>query len=415
MTKSWIQAPNDGSGKRIETEHFQTSGATTVHRETMILGSPERRDFLAAISTAEPSASATALYVRQTPTGVRQSVLSPTAASFNVTMPGAKTVLSPTAASFNITVPGAKNVLSSTAASFRAIVYPSDPNSCEIHTGDQLYLSKWSSIASSLRLRTRIRLNGLSVSGPNLTATTGTTRAQSTTVVSLSSFVGGIIETAAVVYRTTSTMAARGRTYLEFGVINGTAYTTENVIARLGWGYQYEGHNVHIKEETDPGPTGGRGWFREIALTDPASGASSATTSVPVGAMWHPRRHFCMYDTDSTAANRVFTAGHGTYGSDFGQTSCTIDPDVHPGGKHVLVAATQDNYEITWVLGGAYGGKAGASTSTFQTDSISAPLYDEFLPQRTLLFTFVKNPSTGDKMHDAYIASEEWTVPGGGQ
>jgi len=153
--EGWIQAPADGTGKKLGTDHVTTSGGTVIHREFVRLVASTRGTF-SEVLKGDPSTTEAGLIVRQTPTGIRykvvsgttasflanvtvlgtkrvqsdtaasflvtmpgaKTVLSPTAASFNITMPGAKTVLSPTAASFNVTIPGAKNVLSLTAASF---------------------------------------------------------------------------------------------------------------------------------------------------------------------------------------------------------------------------------------------------------------------------------------------------------
>lgn len=109
--QTWIQAPADSTGKKMDTRYFTTTAGTVIHREVMQIGGTAIGQI--ALVTAGGVQTYIPGYLR---------AQSATAASFAVVMPGAKTVLSPTAASFNVTVPGAKNVLSATAASFLANV-----------------------------------------------------------------------------------------------------------------------------------------------------------------------------------------------------------------------------------------------------------------------------------------------------
>jgi len=38
MTRSWVQAPTDSTGKRFDTEAVTTSGGTTVHEAVVLIG-----------------------------------------------------------------------------------------------------------------------------------------------------------------------------------------------------------------------------------------------------------------------------------------------------------------------------------------------------------------------------------------
>src|SRR3990167_11535582 len=92
-TQNFIQAPQDGTGKKMDTRYFTTSAGTVVHREVMQLGGTAIGQIV--IITSGGAQTYVPGYVR---------AQSATAASFAVVMPGAKTVLSPTAASFTATV-----------------------------------------------------------------------------------------------------------------------------------------------------------------------------------------------------------------------------------------------------------------------------------------------------------------------
>lgn len=122
-TQSWIQAPADSTGKKLDSRYFTTAAGTVVHREVVAIGGTAvgQITFVTAggLQTYVPG------YLRpQSPTAasflVTAKSLSLTAASFLATasLPGYARIQSATAASTLVT---AKS-LSLTAASFLATV-----------------------------------------------------------------------------------------------------------------------------------------------------------------------------------------------------------------------------------------------------------------------------------------------------
>lgn len=70
-------------------------------------------------------------------------------------------------------------------------------------------------------------------------------------------------------------------------------------------GYLYAGHIVTLGELTQPGPGGGEGNFRIIALTDPAAGNEYPTITVPTNAIWLVHSWTGVLVCGAAAANRI--------------------------------------------------------------------------------------------------------------
>lgn len=70
-TRTFVQGPLDGGGKKIETEQF-TVGGEDVHREVMEIGGRDS-DELAEVKASNPTASHNGLVVRRTQSSLTAS------------------------------------------------------------------------------------------------------------------------------------------------------------------------------------------------------------------------------------------------------------------------------------------------------------------------------------------------------
>src|SRR3989454_12216458 len=81
--------------------------------------------------------------------------------------------------------------------------------------------------------------------------------------------------------------AQRGQTYVVMYISQG--YNPGDVRAPIAKGYVYASVPLALGQQVEPGPAGGAGNVRSIALGDPAANTQITAQVVPTGAIWLSR------------------------------------------------------------------------------------------------------------------------------
>ncbi len=272
-------------------------------------------------------------------------------------------------------------------------------------SGDIVTLKGWSNATATIRAILNIRpvdwgppIRDMGNPYPIMLETDlASSRAQGT--VNFQMIGDGVIDDAVVNY-TSSTSLVRGQCYVQLLLQRGG--TTESALSVLTAGYVWGGftnggHLPSLYHIEEPGPAGGHGQPRTIALSAPAAGADFAPPAVPAGGFWNPRGFRAQLVTAVAAASRIFAI--------FYQDSSGLDIGGNVASDVQTTTQTEDYFGIS--------GTIGTSLSTDITPgaiSIGVGTNVPLLASYTVNFkTF--NINAGDQWGAGKFAVEDWVMP----
>lgn len=170
------------------------------------------------------------------------------------------------------------------------------------------------------------------------------------------------------------------------------------IIQRISRGYVYDGGDVAMGQDDEPGPGGGEGFIRVIALGDPAADIDYVDQTVPTNALWRTLAFEGTLVADANAANRRFHI------------------DVSDGTNEVL-AQEATNIQVasqTVVYIGSPGNRHGLSPSSSGVTTAQAfsyiPLPEFNLPEAFVLDFVTDARQATDNWGAGFLTVMEWLV-----